>query len=132
MKTMDKTELLQAMKKILKEYKKLTHSTTLSECSLCQLYYVRLSSNGCASCPMNVFFVDQHSLSCLNRRCAPINCDYSTSINDIKIKAVIEFYVKAIAKVAFMKNKELNEKDAFKFLINIDNKAADKYELKSE
>src|ERR1035437_2496053 len=129
MRTMDKTELLQAMKKILKEYKNVKHSTTLSECSLCQLYYVRLSFNGCRSCPMNIFFEDDNVFPCLNRRCAPVNCDYSTSINNIKIKAVIEFYKKAIAKVAFMKNKELNEKDAFKFLIDIDNKAADKYEL---
>jgi hypothetical protein len=57
----------------------------------------------------------------MNRYCEPVNCtDYLIEKRKFKIDRVVEFYVQTIEAVKSMTYKELNKKDAFRFLIKID------------
>ena len=77
------------------------------------------------SATLNTFY------PCTKRKCKPFSCGHNPK-NSIKYSKVIEFYEKAIEKVKSMTSKQLNKKDAFKFLIEIDNEVADKYSKKRQ
>ena len=128
-----KRELLKAMKQILSEYKETKHTTKLNECGLCKMFYQDVNDlfPQCTSCPMNVFEREQLSpYPCKHRKCEPIDCFWeSYFLGTKKIPAVIEFYEEAIKVVKTLTSRQMNKKDAFKFLINIDNNVAKKYKL---
>jgi len=63
----------------------------------------------------------------MNRRCEPVDCNKSYIDNEYN--AVIEFYEKAIKKIEKMSNIDLKKESTFKFLIAIDDKVAEKYDL---
>lgn len=126
MKTIRKIELLPAMQKILADYKINRHRCTLA-CPLCRLYYNEWKD--CKRCLMNVFNLKDNDLSCLNRRCTPVDYEHKVYKRQIKLQAVQEFYEKAITKVETMTYAELNKVNAFLFLKDIDNEVADKYGL---
>jgi hypothetical protein len=123
METIEKFQLLPAMKTILQEYKDLTHRASTDHCKLCELYIY----NYCLSCPMKVFGDDDY-YPCMARKCEPLSC-YSSLKDEPELKAVIEFYEKAIKRVKSMTEEELNKKDAFDFLIKIDKEVAEKYSI---
>lgn len=126
-----KIELLRAMKRILKEYKKNDHTANVSDCYLCILYNRDNDSNHkgheCRLCPMYIFYKGNDNwYPCMKRRCSPIDCDDSTEdLNELK--AVIDFYEEAINTVECMTTSQLNEPKAFYFLIKIDKLVAKKY-----
>ena len=129
------TKLISAMETILQEYKERNHSTFTDNCSLCHLYREFFTCN--IKCPMCIFLGlgGDYTHPCMNRRCEPVNCYNSLrsiKISELntKLNAVIEFYKKAIKKIKKMTDEELERKDAFNFLIKLDNKIADKYSLK--
>jgi hypothetical protein len=128
-----KSQLISAMETILQEYKDRNHSTMAYNCSLCSLY--RHDWTGCdTKCPMFTFWDlgDDHDHPCMNRRCRPVNCYSGIKISKLntKLNAVQEFYKKAIKKIKKMTDEEIERKDAFDFLIKLDNKIGDKYGLK--
>ncbi len=129
MKKIIKTDLLAAMKNVLQEYRERQHTLKKSDCALCKLYYNVKDFETCEPCPMNIFpsdFLEHNLVGCLDRKCRPVNCreiDYDSP----KLKAVIEFYEQAILKVEDMKERIMNKKDAFKFLIDIDKEIAIKH-----
>jgi hypothetical protein len=128
MKKMLKAELLTAMKTILQEYEKRTHETTCTSCELCKLYQKNYRSyHTCCKCPMYIFR-NFGEFPCSGRRCKPLSV-YCQNKMPVRLKAVIEFYEKAIEKVKSMTEEELSKKNVFKFLLDIDNEIADKYEL---
>ena len=117
------------MKTVLQEYKNRTHNANTNDCALCQLYNKRydddVSYNGhyCSLCPMFVFYNTNNKYNqypCMNRECELVECDGSESLAELK--RVRKFYKSAISRVKKMSVKQLNEKDAFKFLIKIDQK----------
>jgi len=130
MKTIKKGELLKAMQRVLAEYQNNRHYCDLT-CPLCEVYYTH--TKGCNQCIMKVFYSNKGSLPCLYRKCEPIHCSpINQNLSEqkkIKLQAVMEFYKKAITKVKAMTSKEINKRNAFKFLIEIDNKIAEKYHI---
>jgi hypothetical protein len=132
MRTIKKRELLKAMKQILLEYKKTQHTTKLTECGLCKMFYEDINDlfPQCTSCPMNVFEGNFSPFPCKKRKCEPIDCNWeSYYLGTKKLPAVIEFYEEVIEIVKTMTSRQMNKVDAFKFLIDIDNKVAKKYKL---
>jgi hypothetical protein len=130
--TIKKTKLLKAMQTILQEYKEKRHEACVAKCKLCVLYYTNYhqlpdNTHSCYKCPMIAFKVDD-DLACLHRRCEPVNCNFKITTLK-KLRAVIKFYEKAIEKVELMTKEQLNEENAFKFLIDIDNEIADNYKI---
>jgi hypothetical protein len=65
--------------------------------------------------------------SCMNRRCEPVDC--SRSFEDDRWHAVIEFYENAIEQINSKTNDELKGELAFEFLIEIDERVANHYNL---
>ena len=143
-----KEQLVEAMEKILLEYKEKRHDSCVKYCTLCNLYYqdfydgsdfITVSGDHhCTNCPMFVFKTSD-DLACLDRKCEPMDCrDRFKDLANKKIKirmtkqlkAVIEFYDKALQQVWSMTEKDLNKKNAFKFLVDIDNEVGAKYNLK--
>ena len=127
-----KVRVLKAMRTILQEYKAKTHTTKLNECGLCKMFYQDVIDlfPQCTSCPMNVFEGKLSPYPCKHRKCEPIDCFWeSYFLGTKKIPAVIEFYEEAIKVVKTLTSRQMNKKDAFKFLINIDNNVAKKYKL---
>jgi hypothetical protein len=122
-----KARLLSAMKKTLQEYKEKKHSTSLGSCRLCWIY--RRGYYSCNDCPMSIFKDNMGIFPCMNRRCIPINCYDGAYKKNIKLQAVQEFYEKAIPIVQEMTDEQLNNSNAFHFLLDIDNEVADKYGL---
>ena len=137
-----KSKLLVAMYAILKEYKNKTHKTSVSVCSLCDLFYDETLNlydddgkvNTCNKCPMFVFFNpdSNNPLPCLNRKCEPVNCYLRKNENGkysketvTELKRVIKFYESAINKIETMSDRQVRE-SSFKFLIKIDNNIAEK------
>ncbi|MFA5207444.1 MAG: hypothetical protein WC428_02190 [Candidatus Paceibacterota bacterium] len=130
-----KTELLKAMKRVLKEYKNNIHIASVAICPLCLLYNKdddkRHIGHECRLCPMHVFHKSyEHGgdfYSCITRKCKPVNCeeDYTKDTNELK--AVIDLYEEAINTVEGMTASQLNEPKAFMFLIKIDKLVAKKY-----
>ena len=122
-----KNEILKAMRTILQEYKNDEHSTSTTDCKLCKLFLYK-SSPMCSLCPMFAFVhLDNNTYCCMNRRCEPVDCNKSYIDNEYN--AVIEFYEKAIKKIEKMSNIDLKKESTFKFLIAIDDKVAEKYDL---
>ncbi len=125
-----KTELLSAMRRILLEYKNGTHRANLDTCALCILYNKaedgKHRGHECRLCPMHVFHKQNHHYSCMSRKCEPIHCDGNEIV--VEIKRVTEFYKKAIAVVKTISAEELNEKNAFKFLMKIDKDIYNEYD----
>jgi len=118
-----KTELLEIMKEILREYKLGIHRTQIDKCGLCKKYLnenIR-HGNGCELCPMSVFHVSTSSYPCMNRSCRPVNCSTIFNISEIELKRVITFYEEVIAKIESMSTDAVR-KSNFKFLIKIDEK----------
>lgn len=84
---------------------------------------------------------DTGNYGCMLRKCAPVAfsnlvqdefCYYSynnLNTGKTRLAAVIEFYQKVIAAIEKMSYRELNKKDSFKFLVDIDNEVAEKYNL---
>jgi hypothetical protein len=131
MKEIIKDELLETMTTTLKEYEERTHTTTLTSCQLCVLYH---QTQSCSSCPMYVFFDSQgHIYPCMNRKCRPVACisDWHASVksNDIRLKAVIQFYKLAIKHVKTLTDDDFKGSNPFNFLVDIDNEIADKLTL---
>lgn len=126
MKTIKKTELLPAMRKVLAEYRENKHRCTMA-CPLCELY--NSEWDDCFRCPMSVFNAKGDNLACLSRRCVPVDCEDKVYKGQIKLQAVQEFYEKVIAKVETMTYDELNKTTAFLFLKDIDHEVADKHDL---
>jgi hypothetical protein len=125
-----KSELLPAMKKILQEYKNVSHKKRVTSCKLCKLYYVCYGN--CSICPMTVFNITGYSqFYCTNRQCRPVDCEifYHKGITYPEIERVIKFYKKAIERVESMTEEQLNKENAFKFLIDIDKEVAEKYSI---
>lgn len=154
-KRISKIEVLSAMRQILDEYRNEIHLTRRDTCHLCILYNPirfshRIDSSNCICCPMHVFAnSNTGNYGCMLRKCAPVAfsdlvqdefCYYSYnnlnySYNNLntgktRLAAVIEFYQKVIAAIEKMSYRELNKKDGFKFLVDIDNEVARKYSLK--
>lgn len=125
-----KSELLEAMEAVLAQYKNNTHECNLT-CSLCKLYFTL--KNSCPNCPMTVFKSYKGSLPCLYRKCEPIHCSpvnqNLSELKKTKLLAVMEFYEKAIERIKLMTYEEVNKANAFKFLIDIDNEVAQKYQI---
>jgi hypothetical protein len=125
--TIKKTELLKEMRTVLKEYKNKTHVVLTNSCALCLLYYDRHTIfSTCSICPMYIF--DKNDIDCMLRKCAPVYC-YPHMKMPKRLSAVIEFYEESIKVIKSMTEEQLNVKDAFKFLIDIDNEVAKKYKL---
>ncbi len=115
------------METVLSEYKEGTHYAAIHCCSLCDLYY-KMNCN-CGVCPMTVFS-GKDKFPCMRRRCIPLDCGWRKEYKyKVKLKAVVEFYQQAIAKVKILTEEELNQSQSFAFLIGIDNEIADKHEL---
>ncbi len=132
MKPIKKRELLKAMEQILREYKNTSHTTRLTECGLCKLYYMEVvvRAEQCKLCPMSVFGRAWSQYPCKNRKCEPVDCTWEISyLGTKKLPVVIEFYEEAISVVKTMTSRQMNKKDAFKFLLNIDNWIAIKHKL---
>jgi hypothetical protein len=130
MQMIEKGKLLSAMKMILREYKKNEHEAAVTRCKLCLLYNryrKEYKKHECELCPMYVFYdTDCIYYPCMKRYCEPIDCYYATEdTNDLK--AVIEFYKRAIKKVDSMTSEELNKRNAFKFLIKMDEEVAKEF-----
>jgi hypothetical protein len=127
----NKSEIFEAMEAVLADYKNNTHKCDLT-CPLCKHYFV-LTLKGCPNCPMAVFRSSKGSLPCLYRKCEPITCSpvnqNLSELKKTKLKAVMEFYEKAIEIVKTMTYKEINKRNAFKFLIDIDNEVAEKHQI---
>jgi hypothetical protein len=123
-----KKEILRAMRIILREYKNDEHTTSTTDCELCKLF-LHKGESICSLCPMFAFVHenDNNTYSCMNRKCEPVDC--SRSYTDNEYNAVIKFYEKAIKKIEKMSNDDLKKESAFEFLIAIDNKVAEKYDL---
>lgn len=122
-----KSEVVKAMQAILAEYEQNVHQCNM-DCPLCQLYYHKYPN--CHRCPMNVFYSYDDTMGCIFRRCEPMSPEDTKGIKGKnKLEAVKEFYKKAITKVRAKTVAQLNEVDAFNFLIDIDNKVAEKYKL---
>ena len=133
-----KSALLKAMKSILSEYKRNIHTASVTVCSLCKLYHRDNQNKNdgiskgheCRLCPMHVFHrgnkYDFDFYSCMSRRCTPVDCDSMTKDTN-ELKAVIELYEQAIAKVESMTSEELNAPKAFSFLIKIDKLVAKEF-----
>lgn len=90
----EKQKWIEAFEITLKEYKKDIHST--SNCSLC-----KASLKHCFDCPMNVFVSKGYTTGCNNRKIKIISADslhttYNKEKRKKKLKALIEFYTKAI------------------------------------
>jgi len=128
-----KSPLIRALKAVASEYNDNSHRLDMSKCHLCLLYRDR-SMYDCGRCPMRMAFK-----ACGRRQCAPIEC-WTTSGNMRKaatdhlnkLEATKEFFYKTIAVVRRMTVKELNEPSAFRFLIEIDRKTAEKYGILRE
>ena len=56
----------------------------------------------------------------------PIDCYYATEETN-ELKAVIELYKRAIKKVDSMTSEELNKRNAFRFLIKMDEEVAKEF-----
>lgn len=130
MKAIKKTELLKAMRTILKEYENNEHQAHVVFCKLCQLYNKdddkEHKNHECSLCPMYVFLVNAYTYyPCLKRKCEPVNCYYATEDSN-ELKTVIDFYKEAISTINDMTSNELNKKNTFKFLIKIDKVVAKK------
>ena len=80
---------------------------------------------------MTVFVCDPDFFPCMFRRCRPIdsNPNEDKYRKKERLQAVQEFYERMIEKVQSMSTEELQEKHAFKFLVDLDNEIADKYKL---
>ena len=132
MKAIKKTELLKAMRTILKEYENNEHQAHVYSCKLCQLYNKdddeEHKNHECSLCPMYVFQVNNYIYPCIKRYCEPVACNYATEDSN-ELKAVIDFYKETINIIKNMTSKELNKKNTFKFLIKIDKVVAKKYGL---
>jgi hypothetical protein len=131
MQVIEKTQLLKAMKKILREYKKGTHNANVDICALCKLYnrgdYVGHKGHQCRLCPMHVFYKrGNHPYSCMSRKCTPFDTD-DYNKTDVEFKRVTKFYSKAIKVVETMSEEQLNAENAFKFFIKIDKDVFEKY-----
>jgi hypothetical protein len=129
----EKATLIPAMEQILNEYNNNTHTAYVMDCALCKLFK-RVIDGGedmdtisCTKCPMNVFEGIETSHLCLNRICEPLSCPIDFEEDAKKLTAVKEFYILAIAKVKEMSEEEIQL--PFKFLIDIDNEIADKYNI---
>jgi len=131
-----KTGLLKAMERILKEYKKNDHIANVADCSLCMLYNRdnedsisnSLKGHECRLCPMYIFYRGNDNwYPCMKRRCTPIDCDGSMTEDLNELKAVIRFYEEAIEIVKGMTVEQLNEPQAFVFLIKIDKLCAKEF-----
>jgi hypothetical protein len=148
-----KVRVLKAMRTILQEYKEKTHTTKVTDCSLCKLFHLNdVKPHECYLCPMYIFYKhDGWRFPCKNRKCEPVDCLWestyigtkelepvdclweSTYIGTKELEAVIEFYDEAIEKIKTMTNESLkkdNGKDnGFDFLVDIDKRIAKKYRL---
>jgi hypothetical protein len=122
-----KSKVVKAMQAVLAEYEANVHTCNM-DCPLCRLYYHGAPT--CQRCPMNIFDIDNDRMGCLQRRCEPLQQeDTIGEKGQIKLQAVKEFYKKSIAKVKAMTVVQINESNAFKIFIEIDNKVAEKYNL---
>jgi hypothetical protein len=129
MQIIEKGKLLWAMKMILREYKKNEHKALIDHCGLCRLYNrynKEYKKHECELCPMYVFYVTDCTYPCMRRKCEPIDCYYATEDTN-ELKAVIELYKRAIKKVDSMTSEELNKRNAFKFLIKMDEEVAKEF-----
>jgi hypothetical protein len=131
-----KDKILKAMRTILQEYKEKTHTTKVTDCSLCKLFHLNdVKPHECYLCPMYIFYKhDGWRFPCKNRKCEPVDCLWESSyIGTKELEAVIEFYDEAIEKIKTMTNESLkkdNGKDnGFDFLVDIDKRIAKKYRL---
>lgn len=118
------------MNEVLSEYMRGTHAREFDKCSLCKIYFQNMSLNGaCGGCPMSVFSAT--ACGCMSRKCRPVRNsprDFDSDYNrKPELKAVIEFYEKAIAAIEKKSDAELNEEFGFDFLIEIDKKVASQY-----
>ena len=123
-----KKQLIEACKQVLREYVDNTHVAINDSCVLCQTYREGDWHNGgCGDCLMEVFDSGSQG-GCLRRKCTPIDSrDFFKRSKETK--AVIEFYKLLIGRLETMTAKEMNKPNAFKFLIELDNQVANKYEL---
>lgn len=127
-----KSPLIRALKAVASEYNDNSHRLDMSKCHLCLLYRDR-SMDDCGRCPMRMAFK-----ACGRRQCAPIECGTTSDIRKAstdhlnKLEATKEFYYKSIARIERMTVKKLNEPCAFRFLIKIDRKTAEKYGILRE
>lgn len=123
-----KRDLLAAMQNIRNEYLNNEHCVVVYRCHLCKLYF---SHWHCDDCPMNIFNPKNKNVySCMQRRCVPFDSHDKVYKKKEKTAAVIEFYDKAIEVVKTKTTAQLNRKNAFQFLVDIDNEVADKHGLK--
>jgi rubredoxin len=130
-----KSDLLEAMQTVLQEYKDKTHWVSCYKCSLCILFYddMKNEDKECGKCPMTTFKIS-FNFGCVQRKCHPYDFrSYNSEKNNIidyqRYQAVMEFYEKVIEKVKLMTYKEINKAGSFKFLIDIDNEIAEKYQI---
>lgn len=131
-----KIHLLKAMRQIRNEYKKEIHSLDRDTCALCKLYLNNEHYRyDCSVCPMNVFWADSDCsfFPCMNRKCAPVECDDNDYLLPEELSAVTEFYNRAIDAVSSKTTKELNAPlQPFTFLREIDKQVAKEYGLNVE
>jgi hypothetical protein len=121
MKTVKKSEFLEAAKYILGEYQMKIHSALVTSCQLCKLYYNHKINNfhTCTCCPMYVF-KGIESYSCMSRKCKPINCYYIMSKSNMTLRRVIKFYKVVIKATKEIPDAEFNVKLLRKELKRID------------
>ena len=117
-----KSEILRAMRRILKEYRNETHSSRVVDCSLCKLYGADRKPD-CQNCLMNIF-TDVGNYGCVDRYCKPIPClDVKLSKVSIELDAVIMFYERSIAHIESLSEAQVRRTN-FSFLKKIDEQVA--------
>jgi hypothetical protein len=132
----EKVNLLLAMRETLLQYVDKTHSCFCSNCPMC-LNFRKFDSDAndkCRACPMHVFKNTHkeadHEHHCMNRRCEPqVFSGAFADHTPMGVRAVKKFYRLAIDKVKSMTEEELQAKDAFVFLRDIDTEVADDHKI---
>ena len=127
-----KALLIRALKEVASEYNSNSHRLSMTKCSLCTLYR-NYYGYDCGECPMKKAFK-----ACGRRQCAPVECRTESGKKVVnkdhlnKLEAVKEFFYKTIARTRRMTIAQLNESQAFSFMIEIDKSVAEKYGISKE